>query len=438
MYQLYLNLGSDSVFLFAILSYTLYILFGAKKQRVSSVVFTLTSSTIFIILYVSFRYSFDALIASNLLIIQVPYWYFFLCTIATAWFCSKIWLKGTSLNHLIYILFYITTIQLYKICCGPLYQNFGSIDQTHYIIFDLCTSIILYLILFLFVKLFQKYRIEPNFIKLPKSTYIILYFPISLLFFYGICLNYTPLYKYLEPIIAFIIMTNLPIIYYFFAVIIEFYEKNTSLEIALTETDAQLSKFRFSIELEERLKKERHELRNNYFFIQRLLKDNKYEELDNYLEDYIGTNIDTLYAVNSGNLLIDYILNKKIKFAQNNKIRTYTEILLPKHLNIRDDIICTILLNILDNAIEASRQEENPFINITMSTKQNYLTCKIENKISTNVLKINPNLKTTKTYKNDHGLGIEIIKSTVSKANGIINFTSDNNLFSVFFMLPLD
>ena len=93
-----------------------------------------------------------------------------------------------------------------------------------------------------------------------------------------------------------------------------------------------------------------------------------------------------LTDIQTGNTLIDYLLNRKIQEAQKLHVKTYTEIIIPGQLSINEEVLCTILLNLLDNAIEASKQEDTPDIQIVIKCVQNYLLCKISNKVSSNIL----------------------------------------------------
>lgn len=135
---------------------------------------------------------------------------------------------------------------------------------------------------------------------------------------------------------------------------------------------------------------------------------------------------------------MDYLINRKLQEAQKNHIVTCSEILVPSQLHLSDDTLCTILLNLLDNAIEASRSVQDPHIQITVKCIQNYLSIRISNKVNENILKKNPLLRTTKKDASAHGLGIRIIKNTVAGCNGIYDVGMDGNYFVSTVMLPLN
>lgn len=437
-YAFYRQFELDGIIIAIFLAYILYILCGPKKKTTTSFSYILCNVLLFAFSYYGFYailsifYDFRTATAIH------PYWYFFICMTGSAVVSSVLLLQGSPFVKLVYTLFFMSSIQLYKNICSPLYNLEGTIPAEIYTRLDLLTSILLFVLLFFLSRLFYKIRITSSLNFVPKKFYITLYFPISILLFYGLVTSGNTFFlAYSEPFLASMILSNLPFIYYLYASIIKAYEEQRTLDLALTQTKAQLSRFRFSIELEERLKKERHEIKNNYFYIQTLLAEEKYDELAHYLQEIIGERLESLGSISTGNTMMDYLLNKKIDLAHKYHIKTYTEVLVPEKLNVNDDLLCTILLNLLDNAIEASRKETNPDIHIAIRCTNGYLTCKISNKSQTNVLLENPNFITTKKDTKNHGLGMKIVKDAIKKANGMFHASMEENYFSVTVMLPL-
>ena len=103
---------------------------------------------------------------------------------------------------------------------------------------------------------------------------------------------------------------------------------------------------------------------------------------------------------------------------------------------IDPDDLYVIFPNALDNAIEASKKEKDPEIRVSFSIKGAYLILKISNRISRNILKINPGLITTKKDRKLHGHGISIVKSAVREAGGMLEIRTDNGYFDVTAALP--
>lgn len=186
-----------------------------------------------------------------------------------------------------------------------------------------------------------------------------------------------------------------------------------------------------------KIRKEKHEIKNKYFYIQSLVKSHKYEKLEHYLDTELAYHFNAIEEFQTGNKLIDFLLTQKVSEAHEQKIRVMTNVLLPPDLPIKDDDICALLLNILDNAIDASKHEKQGDIHILIRVVKNYLQIQIKNKSSVDILKVNAKLKTTKKDKGSHGLGLQIIRSIVDKYNGIFKTSMESNYFVVLAMLQL-
>ena len=429
IYQLYFTFQGSIIFAF--ISYLLYTL-CKPKSSVSCQLYVLFCTVGFF----AFEKTTDWFI-TDFLHKNSPYCIFLICFAAASIISSFTFLESSSFNKITYILFFLTFVQLYKIVLSPLYELENVLSQNTYALIDFISGNIFFLLLWLLCIFFRKVQIAPMTSGMPKKIFLILYFPISILLTTLITSNAPRLWTKFAPILAAIIITNLPIIYYFFAGIISSYEQEKLLNTALQETKAQLSHYRYSIVLQDEIRKERHELKNKYFYIQTLVHEKKFDQLEDYLNTSIGEKLSSLDEIHTGHTLMDYILNQKIQTCRKHNIKVFSEILIPENLSISEDSLCTILLNLLDNAITASLKETDTDIHISIRCIQNYLVCKIQNKCSFNVLEQNPNFNTTKNDTSHHGFGIKIIRETVEKNNGILNFNYENNYFTATVMLEL-
>ena len=89
------------------------------------------------------------------------------------------------------------------------------------------------------------------------------------------------------------------------------------------------------------------------------------------------------------------------------------QIVLPPHLSIPDHHLCSLVANLLDNAIEASRKIED------MKMVKDYLSLTIRNKMDPSMQDKALTIRTTKADKKQHGLGRQIIDDIVRRYNGI-------------------
>ena len=365
------------------------------------------------------------------------YWYSLSLLLIIPLITSHFFLGGHFAGKLLYTLLYVSFVQLYKIVWSPLYSVENMIPASQYIFWDIFSFILLIVLLYGFYMTTRK-TISKISGSVGRKLFLLTYFPIALLLYYSIDLVNLPLFhNYRDAILALTIIPALPILYDLFVTMIESFEQQRKLDTALTETKAQIFRYRYSLEIEERIKKERHELKNNYLLIQTLLHEKKYEALNDYINKSIGEKMDQISSVSTGNLMLDYILNRKISEAQRNHIKIYTEITLPSNIQVDDESFCTVFLNLFNNAMEACQYVSSPDIHIILKVVENYLCCEIKNKANMNALKDNPELATTKPDSANHGLGLKIVNETIESCDGMFQTSIDGNYFIAKFMIPI-
>ena len=246
------------------------------------------------------------------------YWYSLFLLLIIPLITSQILLPGHFAGKLLYTLLYVSFVQLYKIVWSPLYSVEGQIPQAQYIFWDILSFVLLVVLLYGFYVITRK-TISKISGSVGKKLFLLTYFPIALLLYYTIDLiNFPIFHNYRDAILALAIIPALPILYDLFVTMIESFEQQRKLDTALTETKAQIFRYRYSLEIEERIKKERHELKNNYLFIQTLLHEERYEELNSYINKSIGEKMDKISSISTGNLMLDYIINRKISDIRSN------------------------------------------------------------------------------------------------------------------------
>lgn len=82
-----------------------------------------------------------------------------------------------------------------------------------------------------------------------------------------------------------------------------------------------------------------------------------------------------------GNMMTDAILNSKITMALKQKIDLNCDAFLPEKLFITDTDLCTLLGNILDNALESCEKlpEEKRFIRIYLAMVKEEFYLSVQN-----------------------------------------------------------
>lgn len=187
--------------------------------------------------------------------------------------------------------------------------------------------------------------------------------------------------------------------------------------------------------LYQELRQIRHETKNQALYVEHLLKEKNYAALEAYYRDLLEQTSPLLHSYDSGNRLVNAIVWAKLRAAERCGIPMEVRAAVPENLPIKGHHLCSMLVNLLDNAIEASAHVQVPAVSMTLQMKQNYLFCCVANRIDEDVLLQNPELKTTKQDRLAHGFGIQSVKMIAELYDGITEFTTENGRFLATVML---
>ena len=222
------------------------------------------------------------------------------------------------------------------------------------------------------------------------------------------------------------------------------YSKEENIRLLEEQKIYELERTEFNSlsETTERLRKMKHDMQIYVDAINVLAKDKKWDELIAYTEQYHNTLATTQSAIATGNIAIDCLLTAKLDFDQKHGIKTEYSIMAPENFPLDSVELSSILGNIWNNSIEAGERliisdpTEHPYIYFYIKPYQNMILIHIENNYD-GVIKgsIDGDILSVKQGK-EHGLGIRLVKELVEKADGVLQITSDNKIFSVHIMIP--
>ena len=119
------------------------------------------------------------------------------------------------------------------------------------------------------------------------------------------------------------------------------------------------------------------------------------------------------------NNLVNAIIASKTAECADDHIKFDIMVAMGENTPINDFDLCRVLVNMLDNAIDACRKNSNyeqRKITVEMFTNEGFLYIKTVNPVPSGV---SPDfVSTTKTNKKDHGMGLGILKETARFYNG--------------------
>jgi len=167
---------------------------------------------------------------------------------------------------------------------------------------------------------------------------------------------------------------------------------------------------------QKQVKKFKHDFNNFQIGLQAYLDNNDIVGANKYLKDLMEKTNRGGNIIETGNTALDAILSTKIAIAESKGITVNTKIQIPEEISVEPIDMCIIFGNALDNAIEACDRTEtlDKKIVITIICKGESVLCKIVNTASKSK---NSSFDTSKADKQNHGFGLENIKTALLKYN---------------------
>ncbi len=187
---------------------------------------------------------------------------------------------------------------------------------------------------------------------------------------------------------------------------------------------------------EKATRKYRHDMANHLICMEQLAQREAWEELKGYLSGMTGQIKSLPTPYETGNRILD-ILTNCLLFEEyiNADIRIYGGI--ASIGKIPQEELCTIYANLLQNAIEELRRNQNGekgFLRICFSGNERFFQMEMENSLSVP----KQDLQTQKKNREQHGFGIENVRETVEKNGGELEVEIREKSFYAGVILPLD
>lgn len=169
----------------------------------------------------------------------------------------------------------------------------------------------------------------------------------------------------------------------------------------------------------------RHDMKNHLLSL-KLLSENEDDRAGKYIDDVLQKMENKQIFANTGNVIIDSIVNYKLGQLSREHIVISADISADENITISDFDLTTILSNLLDNAIRAAREsKDNKKIELKINYERNRLYISCINSYFEIKKDSMGNYLTTKEDSNNHGIGIKSIRDTVEKYDGIMDIDSD-------------
>lgn len=188
----------------------------------------------------------------------------------------------------------------------------------------------------------------------------------------------------------------------------------------------------------EKLRGLRHDFKNHILYMGVMLQEKEYEKLQLYFKELSDWTENARNMIDTGNQLANAVLNVKIISAVDENIPVKINVSLPEKISMSDMEFVSLLGNLFDNALEASRKVPTPYIRIQIEPYKGFIRMEFENKMKQQFLDIHNGLHTDKKDQDGHGMGMKIIRDIVDRNSGTFYCEAENGIFFVRILLPYE
>lgn len=179
----------------------------------------------------------------------------------------------------------------------------------------------------------------------------------------------------------------------------------------------------------------RHDYRNHIQNMKNRL-DGDQGELEQYLDELADDLTQTDTSIQTGNVMADAVLNSKLSVAEQKSIQLNVKAHIPKGIEMTDVEMCSVLGNLLDNAIEACEKLpcDKRFLRVYIDKFKGQFYLSVQNS-SPSIQRDKGIFRTTKA--GTHGFGLFRIDRIAKKYGGYVNRQYEEGVFATELLLPL-
>lgn len=218
-------------------------------------------------------------------------------------------------------------------------------------------------------------------------------------------------------------------IFYLYDNVIDLFSERCEREVMESQNKAIQNQLDVVQQSQLRIRCLKHDMDNHLLRLKELIEKEKYAEALEYLETVKSSTAADKKLIDSGNDLIDSMLNYKLARLHDNIEQKY-DIVVPKDLSFTEFDLNVIIGNLADNVLEALDQlpaDEPKKLEISIRYKQGYLKVYFGNTFDG----IMPEDGSRKRDHDNHGLGLKSVERIVHKYGGDMRAKVSDNWYEI-------
>ena len=191
----------------------------------------------------------------------------------------------------------------------------------------------------------------------------------------------------------------------------------------------QLRHYEELVEKDRSIRAFRHDYANNLLSLGAILDAGQTEDARAYVQALRGEVQSAAYTFSTGSYLADAILCDKAANAQAQKIQIQFDGTVPQTGMDHVDL-CAIMCNLLDNAIRGCESCAPCTVELTGRETADRWLLTVRNPVPQKVRIKNGTVQTTKSDRENHGIGLSNIRRVAEKYNGYVELQCDDRMFT--------
>lgn len=218
-------------------------------------------------------------------------------------------------------------------------------------------------------------------------------------------------------------------VFYLYDNVIDLFSERCEREVMESQNKAIQNQLEVVQQSQLRIRCLKHDMDNHFLRLKDLIEKEKYAEALEYLETVKSSTAADKKLIDSGNDLIDSMLNYKLARLHDNIEQKY-DIVVPKDLSFTEFDLNVIIGNLADNVLEALEQlpaDEPKKLEISIRYKQGYLKVYFGNTFDG----IMPEDGSRKRDHENHGLGLKSVERIVHKYGGDMRAKVSDNWYEI-------
>lgn len=252
---------------------------------------------------------------------------------------------------------------------------------------------------------------------------------------YGVELN-----NYQRMMVLFSIMVVVLLIITFYNDYAKQYEGMSEKRVLEEQNYAYEQQVKLIAENEQAIRQVKHDMKNHVIMIKEMLKRGSYDKLESYIDKMEESSLINEDSQDTGNFEFDAMLASKISRMKSKGICVEKTVMLPARLPVDGYDISVIVGNLLDNAMRAVQDldAESRWVKFYAAYRKNVFYMVVSNPYEGTIRFNKRHMpETTKANKEMHGIGLKSVKCAVEKYQGMLDITTEDNMFKAEVILYL-